>query len=179
MSDGAAEERGPAGGLTHVTPAGAAHMVDVGEKPVTARTATARGTITMRPEALALIEANALAKGDVLAVARLAGVLAAKRTSELIPLCHLVPLTHVAVSLTPDAAIPGIVCEASASATARTGVEMEAILAVTIALVTVYDMAKSADRDMILGDVRLVAKSGGRHGDYRAAPGAVSGPGAL
>lgn len=156
------------GTLTHADPSGTARMVDVGDKAVTERSATARGTITMTHETLALVQANALAKGDVLGVARIAGVMAAKRTPELIPLCHHVPLTHVDVALVPDPELPGVVCEATARAVGRTGVEMEAIVAVTVALVTVYDMAKSADRAMRIGDVALVEKRGGASGGYRA-----------
>jgi len=143
-------------------------MVDVGHKPITERVATARGTIAMSAAALTLVETNALSKGDVLAVARLAGVMAAKRTADLIPLCHAVPLSSVEVVLRADRALPGVVCEATARAVARTGVEMEAIVAVSVALVTVYDMVKSADRGMRIGDIALVAKSGGRSGDYVA-----------
>jgi cyclic pyranopterin phosphate synthase len=123
----------------------------------------------MAPETLAAIQANTLAKGDVLGVARVAGIMAAKRTAELIPLCHPLPLDDVQVALAPDPALPGIRVEASARTTARTGIEMEAIVAATIALVTVYDMAKAVDRGMTIGEVRLLEKTGGSHGDWTAA----------
>jgi cyclic pyranopterin phosphate synthase len=155
--------------LSHVDPDGKARMVDVSAKPVTVRTARAAGAIRMAPETLAAIQANTLAKGDVLGVARVAGIMAAKRTAELIPLCHPLPLDDVQVALAPDPALPGIRVEASARTTARTGIEMEAIVAATIALVTVYDMAKAVDRGMTIGEVRLLEKTGGSHGDWTAA----------
>lgn len=141
-------------------------MVDVSSKGVSDRTARARGSIRMKPETLAAIRANSLAKGDVIAVARVAGVLAAKRTAELIPLCHPIPLTDLQVDLRPDEGLPGIVAEATARATWKTGVEMEALTAVTVALLTVYDMAKSLDREMELSDISLVEKSGGKLGHW-------------
>ena len=143
-------------------------MVDVSAKPATHREAVAVGCIRMTPNALNAIHHNTIAKGDVLGVARIAGVMAAKRTAELVPLCHPVALSHVDISLTLDHSLPGIRVEASAVTVAQTGVEMEAIIAVTIALVTIYDMAKSADRGMVISDVRLLRKSGGRSGDYSA-----------
>ncbi|MDE3128860.1 MAG: cyclic pyranopterin monophosphate synthase MoaC [Gemmatimonadota bacterium] len=152
--------------LSHVGPEGNARMVDVSGKPVTLRTARAAGQIRMARATLEAIQANALKKGDVLGVARVAGVMAAKRTADLIPLCHPVPLDDLQVSLTPDPDLPGIRAEATARSTGRTGVEMEAIVAVTLALVTVYDMAKAADREMVIGEVRLVEKTGGQRGDY-------------
>ncbi|MDE3172209.1 MAG: cyclic pyranopterin monophosphate synthase MoaC [Gemmatimonadota bacterium] len=152
--------------LSHVGPEGNARMVDVSGKPVTLRTARAAGQIRMARATLEAIQANALKKGDVLGVARVAGVMAAKRTAGLIPLCHPVPLDDLQVSLTPDPDLPGIRAEATARSTGRTGVEMEAIVAVTLALVTVYDMAKAADREMVIGEVRLVEKTGGQRGDY-------------
>lgn len=155
--------------LSHVDPDGKARMVDVSAKPVTVRTARAAGAIRMAPATLAAIQANTLAKGDVLGVARVAGIMAAKRTAELIPLCHPLPLDDVQVALAPDPALPGIRVEASARTTARTGIEMEAIVAATIALVTVYDMAKAVDRGMTIGEVRLLEKTGGSHGDWTAA----------
>jgi cyclic pyranopterin phosphate synthase len=121
----------------------------------------------MRPETLAAIRGNALAKGDVLTVAKVAGVLAAKRTADLIPLCHPLPLTDVQVVLTPDEGLPGLRCEATARTVGKTGVEMEAITAVAIALVTVYDMAKAIDRGMSISDIRLLEKTGGRSGHWR------------
>ena len=141
-------------------------MVDVTAKRETARVARATGAIRMRAGTLAAIRENTLAKGDVLAVARVAGVLAAKRTAELIPLCHPVPLTDVQVVLTLDEALPGVRVEATTRCTGRTGVEMEAITAVSICLVTVYDMAKSVDREMSISDICLLEKSGGRSGHW-------------
>ena len=140
-------------------------MVDVGGKAVTVRVATARGAIRMREETLAAIRANQLKKGDVLGVARVAGILAAKRTAELIPLCHPIPLTDVQVELTPDDDLPGIRAEATVGATWKTGVEMEALTAVSVSLLTIYDMAKAIDRQMELGDISLVRKSGGKLGN--------------
>ena len=153
--------------LTHIAEDGSARMVDVSGKPETTRTAVASGAITMRPETLAAIEANALAKGDVLGVARVAGVMAAKRTAELIPLCHPLPLTDVQVVLEPDAALPGIRCWATARTVGRTGVEMEAIVAVSLALATVFDMAKAIDREMVISGIAVDEKSGGRTGPWR------------
>lgn len=155
--------------LTHVGPDGRARMVDVSAKPVTVRTARAAGAIRMAPDTLKAIEANTLAKGDAMGVARVAGVLAAKRTAELIPLCHPLPLDDVQVSLVADPGLPGLRAEATAKTTGRTGVEMEAIMAVTIALVTVYDMAKAADRKMTIEEVRLLEKTGGQSGDWTRA----------
>lgn len=152
--------------LSHADASGTARMVDVGAKAATERRASASGAIRMSSSTLELIRANQLAKGDVLGVARIAGVMAAKRTSELVPLCHPLPLTHVDVELSLDASLPGVRVNATAATVAGTGVEMEAMIAATIALVTVYDMAKSADRAMVIGDVRVTAKSGGRSGDF-------------
>jgi len=152
--------------LTHVAASGEARMVDVGPKEQTERIAKARGSIRMSPGTLEAIEANSLKKGDVLAVARIAGILAAKRTPELIPLCHPIPLTDVQVELTANRDLPGIVAEATARATWKTGVEMEALTAVTVSLLTVYDMAKSLDREMELNDISLVQKSGGKLGNW-------------
>ena len=142
-------------------------MVDVSAKPASLRTARARGSIRMSMDALEAIRSHQIAKGDVLSVARLAGVMAAKRTSDLIPLCHPLLLDDVDVELSVDAALPGIVAASAVRTTGRTGVEMEAILAVTVALVTVYDMAKSVDRAMVIGDISLVEKTGGRSGTFR------------
>ena len=151
--------------LTHFDDRGAARMVDVGAKPETERTATASGTVTMRPETLALIRGNGLAKGDVLAVARIAGITGAKQTAALIPLCHPLPLTGVTVDFAfPDGSTLAIT--ATARVFGRTGVEMEALVAVTAAALTVYDMAKAVDRGMTIGAVRLEAKTGGRSGDF-------------
>ena len=152
--------------LSHVGPAGEARMVNVSGKPVTKRTARAAGTIRMAPETLAAIRSNSVKKGDVVGVARLAGIMAAKRTSELIPLCHPLPLEDIQLSLAPDDSIPGIRAEATVRATARTGVEMEAIIAVTISLVTVYDMAKGMDRAMTISDIAVQSKTGGQKGDF-------------
>lgn len=142
-------------------------MVDVSHKRITDRVARAEGVIRMKPETLEAIRANALAKGDVVSTARIAGVLAAKRTAELIPLCHPLPLTDVQVVITPDDALPGLRCEATVKTTERTGVEMEAITAVAVSLVTVYDMAKSVDKAMSITDIRLLEKSGGRTGHWK------------
>lgn len=151
--------------LTHLDESGQARMVDVSEKPDTARLAVARGEVLMRPETLALIQAGALKKGDVLAAARLAGVMAAKRTSELIPLCHPLPLTQATVDVELDAALPGVRITATARTVGKTGVEMEALTAVAVAALTVYDMAKSAERTMRIQNIRLVEKRGGRSGE--------------
>ena len=152
--------------LSHVASSGEARMVDVSPKELSERVAKARGSIRMQPSTLDAIEANTLKKGDVLAVARVAGILAAKRTAELIPLCHPIPLTDVQVELTSDRQLPGIVAEATARATWKTGVEMEALTAVTVSLLTVYDMAKSLDREMELNDISLIQKSGGKLGNW-------------
>jgi cyclic pyranopterin phosphate synthase len=152
--------------LSHVAPDGSARMVDVSVKPESARMARATGQITMSRPTLDAIIANTVAKGDVLGVARVAGIMAAKRTAELIPLCHPLPLTDVAVTLEPDSALPGVRVEAVARTTGRTGVEMEALSAVTVALLTVYDMAKALDRGMVIGDISLAEKAGGASGPY-------------
>jgi cyclic pyranopterin monophosphate synthase len=141
-------------------------MVDVGTKAETERAARARGTIRMKPETLAAIRANQLKKGDVFSVARIAGILAAKRTSDLIPLCHPLPLTHILVDLVADDALPGIRAEAEVRTTWKTGVEMEALTAVSVSLLTIYDMAKAVDPEMQLGDISLVEKSGGKLGHW-------------
>jgi len=152
--------------LSHVDAQGRARMVDVSGKEVTARMARATGSITMRRETLDAIRANTIAKGDVLGVARLAGIMGAKRTSELIPLCHPIPLTDVSVDITLDDALPGLRVEASAKTAAQTGVEMEAIVAVSVTLVTVYDMAKAVDKSMVIGEISLAEKVGGRSGHW-------------
>jgi cyclic pyranopterin monophosphate synthase len=164
------------GSLSHVGPAGEARMVDVSEKAETARRATARGSIRMSPHTLEAIRRNQIQKGDVLGVARIAGVMAAKRTAELIPLCHPLPIDDVQLTLEPDDSIPGVRAEASVATHAKTGVEMEAITAVAVALITVYDMAKSVDRDMIIGDIVLSAKSGGRSGNFARLDGTSPAP---
>ncbi len=151
--------------LSHLDAQGKARMVDVGDKPVTAREALARGEITMSATALRLIRKGALAKGDPLQVARLAGIMAAKKTAELIPLCHPLPLTHVRVELTPIRR--GYRIEARVRTTSQTGVEMEALTAVAVAALTIYDMAKAVDKGMVIGDICLIEKKGGRSGHYR------------
>jgi len=156
--------------LTHLNDAGEAHMVDVGAKPATAREAVAEGLIRMQPETLALVVAGGHKKGDVLAVARVAGIMAAKKTAELIPLCHPIALTKVEVELVPDANAGAVRCRATAATTGPTGVEMEALTAVQIALLTIYDMCKAVDRGMTISDVQLVSKTGGKSGTWRRPP---------
>jgi len=152
--------------LTHLDADGAARMVDVSDKAVTAREAVAKGRISMSAEAATAIRDGLVKKGDVLAVARIAGIMAAKRTSDLIPLCHPLPLSSVAIDLAPDAS--GVNATATARTTGQTGVEMEALTAVSVALLTIYDMAKALDKAMEIGAIRLVSKTGGKSGDYRA-----------
>jgi len=152
--------------LTHVDAAGAARMVDVSAKPDTVRRATATGRITMSREAAAAIREGSVKKGDVLAVARVAGIMAAKRTAELIPLCHPLPIAGVSLDLTVEE--DGVTATAEVVTSHATGVEMEAMTAVSVALLTIYDMAKAIDRAMVIGAVRLLAKSGGRSGEWRA-----------
>jgi cyclic pyranopterin phosphate synthase len=157
-------------GLTHIDAAGEAHMVDVGDKAETARSATAEGFVRMKPETLAIIRDGNAVKGDVLGTARLAGIMAAKKTSDLIPLCHPLMLTKVSVEITEDETLPGLRVSATAKLTGKTGVEMEALTAVSVACLTIYDMAKAADKGMEIGGVRLVEKTGGKSGTYRAEP---------
>jgi cyclic pyranopterin monophosphate synthase len=152
--------------LTHVGSQGEARMVDVSGKSETLRTARASGTIRMAAETLAAIRSNLMKKGDVLGVARIAGIMAAKRTSDLVPLCHPLPLDDVQVSLTIDESIPGIRAEVQTRTTAKTGVEMEAIVAVSISLITVYDMEKAMDRGLTIGAISLDSKTGGSGGDW-------------
>ena len=158
--------------LSHLDERGHARMVDVSSKEVTTREATARGRVLMRPETLALIVEGNVPKGDVLATARIAGIMAAKRTHELIPLCHPLPLSGITVDLAPSSEaapdLAAIEIEATVRTTSQTGVEMEALTAVSVAALTVYDMCKAVERTMQISDVRLVAKSGGRSGDYRS-----------
>jgi len=154
--------------LTHFDAAGQAHMVDVGDKPATHRIAIASGRIRMSPPTLALVRAGAAAKGDVLGVARIAAIQAAKKTSELIPLCHPLPLTRVVVDFTLDEAGRCIECRAQVETHGRTGVEMEALTAVQIGLLTIYDMVKSADRAMVIEGVKLLEKHGGKSGSFVA-----------
>ncbi|MDB5676044.1 MAG: moaC [Sphingomonas bacterium] len=152
--------------LTHLDAAGAARMVDVSGKAVTLREAVATGHIAMSAAALTALRDGAAAKGDVLAVARIAGIMAAKKTAELIPLCHPLPLNRVAVDFAFDDT--GVTATATATTEGKTGVEMEAMTAVSVALLTIYDMAKAVDKAMIIGGVRLVSKTGGKSGDWRA-----------
>src|SRR3984885_2918168 len=156
-------------GLTHLDEGGRLRLVDVGAKAVTRREAIARGAVKMAPDTLAAIIGGRLKKGEALAAARLAGIMAAKRTSELIPLCHQVPLQVVEVEFTPDHEHSTLHIEARAVTEAQTGVEMEAMAAVSVAALTIYDMAKAIDRAMVIDAIRLVAKSGGRSGDFRRA----------
>ena len=158
----------PASPLTHFDTAGQAHMVDVGAKDETPRVAVAAGMIRMLPATLALVESGSARKGDVLGVARLAAIMAAKRTSDLIPLCHPIALTRVAVELEIDRAGCAVRCTARAETRGRTGVEMEALTAVQVGLLTVYDMCKAVDRGMVITDVRLLEKHGGKSGDWVA-----------
>lgn len=156
-------------GLTHFDDRGEAHMVDVSDKAVTTRVATAEGYVKMSAETLAIVTENRAKKGDVLAVARLAGIMGAKQTAGLIPLCHPLPVTKVALELSPDDALPGIRVEATVKTTGQTGVEMEALTAVSVACLTVYDMVKAVEKGAVITDLRLESKSGGRSGDYRRA----------
>jgi cyclic pyranopterin phosphate synthase len=151
--------------LTHLDESGRARMVDVGHKPDTQRLAVARGEVQMKKETLELIRLGQLAKGDVLTIAQVAGISASKRTSELIPLCHPLPLTQVSVDLALDDALPGVVITATAKTVGKTGVEMEALTAVSIAALTVYDMAKAVEKTMHIQNIRLVEKHGGQSGD--------------
>ncbi|MDP0927487.1 cyclic pyranopterin monophosphate synthase MoaC [Paracoccus onubensis] len=153
--------------LTHFDKSGQAHMVDVSGKAETAREAVAEGCVIMSPETLALAQGGA-AKGDVMGVARLAGIMGAKRTSDLIPLCHPLPISKVALDLQPDPDLPGIRVMATVRTTGRTGVEMEALTAVTTACLTIYDMLKAAEKGMRIENIRLLRKSGGKSGDYEA-----------
>lgn len=153
--------------LTHTDTGGRARMVDVGAKADTIRTARAEGTITMTAESLDAIEANLVSKGDVIATARIAGIMAAKKTADLIPLCHPISLTDVGIEFKVDRALPGLRASAWASSKGPTGIEMEALTAVTVALLTVYDMAKALDRRMEISGIRLTEKHGGKSGDWK------------
>ena len=152
--------------LTHLDDTGAARMVDVGAKAITAREAVATGRISMTPAALALVRDAAANKGDVLAVARVAGIMAAKRTAELIPLCHPLPLSRVAIDL--SVLVDGVAVTATCTTTGRTGVEMEALTAVSVTLLTIHDMVKAVDKAMVIDGIRLLSKSGGKSGDWTA-----------
>lgn len=154
--------------LTHLDESGKARMVDVGAKPESERVAVAEGAVYMQPETLRLIQEGAMKKGDVLAVAKIAGVMAAKRTADLIPLCHPIALTQIDLDLTIDAEANAVRITATARTVGKTGVEMEALTGVSVAALTIYDMAKAVDRAMRLSDIRLLEKRGGQHGDYRA-----------
>ena len=154
--------------LTHFDGKGDAHMVDVSAKPVTDRVAVAEGNVTMSAETLAHVTGGTAKKGDVLSVARLAGIMGAKRTADLIPLCHPLPLSKVTVELTADPDLPGVRIEATTKTTGQTGVEMEALTAVSVAALTVYDMLKAVQKDMGIGGIRLIYKDGGASGRYEA-----------
>ncbi|WGV17234.1 cyclic pyranopterin monophosphate synthase MoaC [Fuscovulum ytuae] len=156
--------------LTHFDDEGRAHMVDVSGKPVTDRTAIAEGRVLMTAETLALVTEGRAKKGDVLGVARLAGIMGAKRTADLIPLCHPLPITKVALDLTPDTSLPGVIVTATVRTSGQTGVEMEALTAVSIACLTIYDMLKAAEKGMQIEGIRLLMKDGGKSGRFEAAP---------
>ena len=155
--------------LTHFDAGGQAHMVDVSEKPVTDRVAVAEGWVRMRPETLALVTAGTAKKGDVLGIARLAGIMGAKKTADLIPLCHPLAITKVTLDLVPDADLPGIRITATVKTTGQTGVEMEALTAVSVAALTVHDMLKAAEKTIEIGGIRVVLKDGGKSGRFEAA----------
>jgi cyclic pyranopterin phosphate synthase len=157
----------PMSELSHVDAQGKARMVDVGDKPDTVRHAIARGAVLMRPATLVMIQHNEVHKGDVLAVAKIAGIMAAKRTSEVIPLCHPLPLTSVDLAFRLEAEVGRIEIESRARVTGKTGVEMEALTAVAVAALTIYDMCKAVDREMCITDIRLIEKRGGRSGTFR------------
>lgn len=154
-------------GLTHIAASGEAHMVDVSDKVETVRIATAEGFVRMAPSTLKIILDGDAKKGDVIGTARLAGIMAAKQTANLIPLCHPLMLTKVVVDITPDETLPGLRVQATAKLTGKTGVEMEALTAVSVACLTIYDMAKAVDKAMEIGGVRLLEKTGGKSGDFR------------
>jgi cyclic pyranopterin monophosphate synthase len=155
-------------GLSHFDEQGHAHMVDVSEKPVTARIAVARGAVRMSAATLDMITEGRAKKGDVLGVARLAGIMAAKKTADLIPLCHPLPVTKVAIDLTPDPSLPGVIVEATVKTGGQTGVEMEALTAVSVACLTIYDMVKAVEKSMSIESIHLVLKDGGKSGRYEA-----------
>jgi len=158
------------GKLSHFDEAGQAHMVDVSAKPVTDRIAVAEGRVVMQADTLALVLQGRAKKGDVLGIARVAGIMAAKRTAELIPLCHPLPITKVTLDLVPDAALPGVHVQATVKTSGQTGVEMEALTAVSVACLTIYDMLKAAEKSMQIEGIRVVLKDGGKSGRYQAAP---------
>ena len=156
----------PSAQLSHFNAQGLAHMVDVANKPSTHRSATAHGSIVMLPATLTIVLAGSAKKGDVLGIARVAGIMAAKKTSDLIPLCHPLALTHVAIDFAPDVATSSIACTAVVETIGQTGVEMEALTAVQIALLTIYDMCKAVDRGMTMTDIRVLEKHGGKSGSF-------------
>ncbi len=155
-------------GLTHFDEGGKAHMVDVSDKEITSRVAVAEGFITMNATTFALVAEGRAEKGDVLGIARLAGIMAAKQTSNLIPLCHPLPITKVTVDLIPDESLPGVRISATVKTTGKTGVEMEALTAVSVAALTVHDMVKAVQKDMVIGGIRVTLKDGGKSGRYEA-----------
>ena len=159
-----------AGKLTHLAQGGEARMVDVSEKPATERTAIAEGRVVMAAKTLDLVLAGNAKKGDVLGAARIAGIMAAKRTHELIPLCHPLAISKIAVDIEPDKSLPGLTVRATVKVTGQTGVEMEALTAVSVACLTIYDMAKAIDRGMVITGIRLLEKRGGRSGTWKAPP---------
>lgn len=158
--------------LTHLAEDGSASMVDVGDKAETVREAIAEGTITMKPETLELIRQGDMKKGDVIGVARIAGIMAAKQTSNLIPLCHPLMLTKIAVDIEEDASLPGLRVQSTVRLSGKTGVEMEALTACSVACLTIYDMAKAADKGMEIGGIKLIKKTGGKSGEWTAGNGA-------
>jgi len=155
------------GGLSHIGASGEAHMVDVSGKDDTVRIALAEGYVRMKPETLAIVREGNAKKGDVIGTARIAGIMAAKQTSNLIPLCHPLMLSKVTVDITDDADLPGLRVEATVKLTGKTGVEMEALTAVSVTCLTIYDMAKAVDKTMEIGGIRVMEKSGGKSGDFR------------
>ena len=154
--------------LTHFDTSGQAHMVNVGDKPSTHRIAIATGKISMLPDTLKMVEAGSHQKGDVLGIARIAGIQASKKTADLIPLCHPLALTHVSLDFQLDPKNSSVICQVKAETTGPTGVEMEALTAVQVALLTIYDMCKAIDRGMVIGDIKLLEKSGGKSGEWKA-----------
>ena len=152
--------------LTHFNDQGAAHMVDIGEKSITHRIAIASGSISMQPKTLSLIQAGSHKKGDVLGIARIAGIMAAKQTSALIPLCHPLTLTHINIDLSINDETNSVYCECQTETDGKTGVEMEALTAVQVTLLTIYDMCKAVDRGMVMSDIKLLKKSGGKSGSW-------------
>lgn len=163
------------GKLTHLDDTGAANMVDVSEKNVTSRVAVSCGSVSMRPETLDLIRSGNAKKGDVIGAARLAGIMAAKKTHELIPLCHPLLLSKISIDIEPDDALPGLRVTATAKVSGQTGVEMEALTACSVACLTIYDMAKAVDRGMVIGDIKLLEKDGGKSGHWTIADAGTGG----